>query len=123
MRCWNVRNGHDVKVITVAEAEKAFHESGYILYRVPDDRDTDWAMEIVGMFETPMHLWDAVVRGVKPRNADVLLWYYRDGKTMREIAGMLGLSYQRIEQTLKETLAKVRKTVESLEQFRRMFEG
>lgn len=120
---WATRSfshGKSYEVGVEARNNREFYESEYFLYRVPDG-DHDWAMDIVDLFETPQHLWEYLVKGAPERSANIALWYYRDGKTLRQIAGMLDISFERVRQILAATMRLFRRRIRQLDAFRRLF--
>lgn len=104
-----------------AQNNREFYESEYFLYRVPDDFDHDWTVDIINLFETPAHLWEYLARGVPERSINIALWYYRDGETMRAIADKLGISLERVRQILEATRRSFRGRIQRLEAFRKLF--
>lgn len=118
---WNERNGHDVKVESAESRE--FHESEYFLYRVPDEFDSTWAQDVVDLFESPIHLWEFLAKGVPERSVNVMLWYYRDGRTYESIGESLGISKERVRQILEATKVNFRFKIVKLDSFRRLFAG
>lgn len=103
-----------------AQNNREFYESEYFLYRVPDG-DHDWAMDIIDLFETPRHLWEYLAKGVPERSANIVLWYYRDGKTLRQIAEMIDITFERVRQILARTMQSLRRRIQRLDAFRKLF--
>jgi DNA-directed RNA polymerase specialized sigma subunit len=45
------------------------------------------------------------------REIRILLWKYSNGKSLREIAVLEGVSYQRVDQIVKRGLSKLKKNI------------
>ncbi len=51
--------------------------------------------------------WESAVEGLGPKAAMLLLGHYRDGKTYRELAAVIGVSKERVRQLLVQARAEI----------------
>ena len=120
---WNRINQSKRAVIDEAAMSKEYHESEFFLYRVPEEYDQSWAMEVLELFDSPAHFWEYLVHDVPQRAADIVLWCYRDGRTYEDIGRSLPkpITKERVRQIIEATKLNFRARIEKLEAFRRLF--
>jgi RNA polymerase sigma factor (sigma-70 family) len=110
-----------MKGIKIQQLEKDTHESDFFMYRIPEN--TSWTDQIIDLFPDTETLWNHLTHGLTPRYKDVMLYYWRDGKTYAEIAELMGVTKQRIEQIEKKGRASIKNTIKKLEVARELFFG
>ena len=112
-------NRDDDQQKTALEAYAYERGQRYHLYRTPEDfRWEEQMLELLG--DDP---WGKLMFNIPERSRTVLEWRFRDGKTLRQVGALLGLTAERVRQIERDTLKAVRTRIERYEPARRLFFG